>query len=321
MNTIRLTGKITLVQLEYIIAVDNYRHFAKAAENCFVIQPTLSMQIQKLEDQLGVIIFDRSKQPVVPTEIGKKIISQTRIILNETKKLNDLIQQKDNEIRGELRIGIIPTIAPYMLPLIISKFIDAYPLVNVKVKEHITEHIVEKLNKGLLDVGILATPLNDPAFIEKPLFYELFVGYVSSSSALFNKENISFDDLKSENIWILNEGHCFREQVINICNLKSFPPQNSSFTYESGSIEAIRRLVDTYGGVTLVPELATIGMDQKQKSKLRLFEAPGPSREVSLVLYRSHLKKKLVDALFNVIKDAIPVEISERENPNVIEWK
>ncbi len=321
MNTIRLTGKLTLVQLAYIIAVDNYRHFAKAAENCFVTQPTLSMQIQKLEDQLGVIIFDRSKQPVVPTELGEKVIRQARMILNETKKLNDLIQQEDSKVSGELRIGIIPTIAPYLLPLFISGFLKKYPLVTVKVEEHITDQIVDKLNKDLLDIGILATPLHDPAIIEMPLYYERFVGYVSGSSSLSHKKTIRFDDLKTENIWLLNEGHCFREQVIRICDLKSFPPKNPAFTYESGSIEAIRRLVDTYGGVTLVPELVTMDMGQKQKSKLRFFEAPAPSREVSLVVYRSYLKKKLVDALFKEIKEAIPHEIAEQKTPNVIEWK
>ncbi len=319
METIKFSTKITLTQLEYIVAVDNYRHFSTAAEHCFVTQPTLSMQLQKLEDQLGVLIFDRSKQPVVPTELGKKVIAQARTVLNEAKKVSDIVINEAEGIKGDLRIGIIPTLAPYLLPLFISGFLDKYPEVNVKVEELVTADIITRLNNDLLDIGILVTPLHNHSIIERPLFYEHFIGYVAGTTDL-QKKNIVVNDLKNENIWILNEGHCFREQVINICDLKALRPVNSSFTYESGSIEAIRRLVDAYGGVTLLPELSTFEMEDKSKEKLRYFKEPAPSREVSLVMYRSYLKKKLVDSLYNEIMASIPQSMLERKQPNIVNW-
>ena len=320
MKTIKFSAKVTLIQLEYIVAVDNYRHFATAAEHCFVTQPTLSMQLQKLEEQLEVLIFDRSKQPVVPTELGGKIISQARIVLKEAKIISDIIESESGTIKGDLRIGIIPTLAPYLLPLFIAGFLDKYPEVSVKVEELVTKEIISRLNNDLLDIGILVTPLHDSSIIERPLFYEHFIGYVGQTTGLAKDKNITVSDLITENIWILNEGHCFREQVLNICDLKALGPVNSSFTYESGSIEAIRRLVDTYGGVTLLPELSTFDMEDSSGEKLRYFKEPEPSREVSLVMYRSYLKKKLVDALFDEIMASIPKSMLGRKQPNIVNW-
>ncbi len=190
--------------------MDNYRHFATAAEHCFVTQPTLSMQLQKLEEQLEVLIFDRSKQPVVPTEMGEKVIAQARVVLKEAKRISDIIVNESGKIKGNLRIGIIPTLAPYLLPLFIAEFLKKYPEVIVNVEELVTKEIISRLNNDLLDIGILVAPLHDSSIIERPLFYEHFTGYVVSKSGLAKKSNITVRDLMTENIWILNGGHCFR---------------------------------------------------------------------------------------------------------------
>jgi len=210
---------MTLIQLEYIIAVDTYRSFVAAAEKCFVTQPTLSMQIQKLEESIGVKIFDRSRQPVVPTELGEKIIQQARIVLTESKKISEIVQNKKGELEGELKIGVIPTIAPYLLPNVLTSFMDKYPKLKLQIWEYTTERIVHELKVGILDCGILSTPLQDAAITETPLFYENFVAYVSEKSPLFQKKMLNPDDIAEEKLWLLNEGHCMRGQVLNICHL------------------------------------------------------------------------------------------------------
>jgi LysR family hydrogen peroxide-inducible transcriptional activator len=316
-----MTGKPTIVQLEYIVAVDNYRHFATAAEKCFVTQPTLSMQIQKLEDQLGISIFDRSKQPVKPTLAGERILDQARRVLHETYRINDIIEEEKGEVRGELRIGIIPTIAPYLLPKFIATFAKKFPEVHVHMEELITDQIIEKLNKELLDVGIVVTPLNERHLYEQRLYNEAFLGYVSANSGMSKMSKISFKQLKDEQMWILNEGHCFREQVLNICDLQNGADYDSSFSYESGSLESIKRLVDVYGGVTLLPELAKFDMHKSDLAKIRPFKAPVPTREVSLVTQRNLLKKKLIDALRKEIINGIPESIKTRKAENVVKWR
>jgi LysR family transcriptional regulator, hydrogen peroxide-inducible genes activator len=310
---------MTIIQFEYIIAVDNQRHFGKAAEACFVTQPTLSMQIQKLEDQLGVLIFDRSKQPVVPTDIGKRVIAQARLVVGDAKRLLEMIAEEKGEIAGELSIGIIPTISPYLLPLFIHDFIEHYPKVKVKVYELITDEIVKRLKNGVLDIGIIVTPYNDPELTAKVLFYEEFFAYVSHRSKLYNKVLLSVEDISEDDIWLLNEGHCFREQVINLC--KTYKERDAQFKYESGSLEALKKIVDMHGGMTMLPELATLDLAPNKKQYLKRFEEPRPVREISLVMNRSYLKRKLVEVLHKDILATIPDYINIKKNKEVIKWK
>ncbi|MEM8566591.1 MAG: LysR substrate-binding domain-containing protein [Bacteroidota bacterium] len=310
---------MTLIQFEYIIAVDNYRHFGKAAESCFVTQPTLSMQIQKLEDQLGVQIFDRNKQPVVPTEIGKRIIKQAREAVKNSKKVQELVNDEKDELAGDLSIGIIPTLSPYLLPLFIHSFLEKYPKVNVRVEELITDQIVEKLKNETLDIALLVTPLEVPEMKAIPLFYENFYGYVNHRDKLFDKEVLSIDDVSKSELWLLNEGHCFRDQVLNVCHLYS--EHNGRFIYESGSLDALKRIVDKHGGLTLLPELATMDFDNTSKMKLKKFNDPQPVREVSLFLHERFLKRKLIEALRNEILSAIPGYVNIEKGGEVIRWK
>ena len=309
---------MTITQLEYIIAVDTHRHFATAAAQCFITQPTLSMQIQKLEETLGSKIFDRSKQPVIPTEIGEEIIQQARIILNEVKKINQLISDKQGILKGELKIGIIPTLAPYLLPLFLQPFLKKYPDVTIKVKEMTTDIIVEKLKTGRIDAGLLVTPLQENSITEYPLFYEELVAYVSKNNAAYKKTYVLADDIDLKELWLLEEGHCFRSQIINLCELKKQTKEQSNFEYEAGSVETLRKMVELNNGVTILPELATLDFTVKQTNMIRHFKAPAPVREVSLVTHRDYIKKKLVDVLKEEIIAILPPKLVLNKNKNLV---
>lgn len=308
---------MTLVQLEYIVAVDTYRSFVGAAEKCFVTQPTLSMQVQKLEEMLNVKIFDRSKQPVIPTEIGSQIIEQARLVLQESQKIKEIINNQQQEISGELKVGIIPTVAPYLLPKVISAMREKYPGLNLLIWEYTTEDIIHHLKTGVLDCGILATPLGDSSVEECPLYYENFVTYISKNSKLYKKKAIDANDLEDENIWLLNEGHCMRSQVLNICRSTK---QNrlQGLTYNTGSVETLIRMVDMNDGATLLPELALAELSNKQLSKVRYFKSPEPVREISLVTHKNFIKKRMLSALKEEILEIIPKTMKQKKKKDVV---
>jgi LysR family hydrogen peroxide-inducible transcriptional activator len=312
---------MTLVQLEYIVALDSYRSFVMAAEKCFVTQPTLSMQVQKLEDTLGVKIFDRSKQPVVPTEIGSEIIEQARILLGESEKIKEIISDRQKELSGELKIGIIPTISPYLLPRIINKFIEKYPQVKLIVWEQTTEMIVQQVKLGMIDCGILSTPLHEPSLMEIPVFYENFVAYASKSSRLYKKKSINPDDIDMEEIWVLNEGHCMREQVLNICQRRRSTKGFQHFEYNTGSVETLKRMVDQNSGATILPELALSDLSEKQLEKIRYFKSPEPVREVSIIIQKNYLKRRMIEALRAEILEFVPKRMRSRKKKEVMEIK
>ena len=310
---------MTIVQLEYIVALDSYRSFVLAAEKCFVTQPTLSMQIQKLEDTLGVKIFDRSKQPVIPTEIGEEIIAQARILLSESHKIKEIVSDRQKELSGELKIGIIPTVSPYLLPRIITRFIEKYPQVKLIVWEQTTEEIIQKLKLGTLDCGILSTPLHEANILEIPVFYENFIAYASKSSKLFKKKAINPDDIDMEEIWILNEGHCMREQVLNICQRRRATKGFQHFEYNTGSVETLKRMVDQNNGATILPELSLSDLTDKQLDKVRYFKSPEPVREVSIVIQKNFLKRRMVEALKAEILEFVPKRMRSKKKKEVME--
>lgn len=308
---------MTLVQLEYIVAVDTYRSFVIAADKCFITQPTLSMQVQKLEEFLNVKIFDRSKQPVVPTEIGSQVIAQARTVLQENHKIKELINSQQQDIVGELKIGIIPTIAPYLLPEVIAAMLEKYPDLKLLIWEYTTEDIIHHLKTGIIDCGILATPLVDPILIETPLYYETFVSYISKNSKLFKKKTIDSNDLADENIWLLNEGHCMRTQVLNICR-STKNNRLQSLTYNTGSVETLIRMVDVNDGATLLPELAIKELNNRQLNKIRYFKSPEPVREISLVTHKNFVKKRMINALSEEILAIIPKSMKQRKKKDII---
>ncbi|MES3017603.1 MAG: LysR substrate-binding domain-containing protein [Bacteroidota bacterium] len=309
---------MTIVQLEYVVAVDTYRSFGLAAEKCFVTQPTLSMQIQKLEEALGVILFDRSKQPVVPTEIGIEVLEQARIVLKESYKVKELISNRKGGVEGELKIGIIPTMAPYLMPKIISAFMDKYPRVQLIVWEYTTEQIIHELKNGLLDCGVLSTPVNDRSLHETPLFYESFVAYLSKSSPLISKKNLAPKDIDLDDLWLLNEGHCMRSQILNICN-RERSERIKPFEYNTDSIETLKRMVDMDKGITLLPELSMSDFSVKQLDRVRYFKSPEPTREISIVTHRNFLKKKLISILEQEILLAIPKRMQSKKKKEILD--
>lgn len=308
---------MTLVQLEYIVAVDTYRSFVIAADKCFITQPTLSMQIQKLEEFLNVKVFDRSKQPVVPTEIGAQIIAQARTVLQENLKIKELINSQQHDISGELKIGIIPTIAPYLLPEVIAAMLEKYPDLKLLIWEYTTEDIIHHLKTGVIDCGILATPLVDATLVETPLYYENFVSYISKNSKLYKKKTIDAGDLADENIWLLNEGHCMRSQVLNICR-STKNNRLQSLTYNTGSVETLIRMVDINDGATLLPELAIKELNSKQLNKIRYFKTPEPVREISLVTHKNFVKKRMLNALREEVLAIIPKQMKQRKKKEII---
>lgn len=312
---------VTLSQLEYIVALDTYRHFVTAAEKCFVTQPTLSMQIKKLEEQLNIVLFDRSKQPIIPTGAGEKIIKQARIILSEANKINDILLEYRDTVAGELTIGIIPTIAPYLLPRFIGNFTKAYPKVKLKVRELLTEEIIAELKNDTLDVGIVVTPLAENNIMEQPLFYEKFKAYLAESHKSFNSGGpVSVNELTTEKLWLLSEGNCFRDQVFSLCNIYD-NKSDLFFDYESGSIETLIKIVDIEGGATVVPEFACTYLHADQLKHIKPIEEDNAVREVSLVYSRNFAKRKLMEALQDKILEAIPDGMKKVERKEVIPIK
>ena len=309
---------MTFVQLEYLVAVDRYRHFAQAAEHCYVTQPTLSMQLKKLEDELGILLFDRSKQPVIPTEAGIEIIAQAKKILAEKSLIGDIIHTRKGVIAGELKLGIIPTLAPYLLPLFIHQFIRKYKNVKLVVTELTTDKIIARLKDGRLDAGILVTPLQEAGISEHVLFYEEMLVYASPQNDMYGKKYVLAKDIDPNKLWLLEEGHCFRSQIMNLCELQKESKSIHRFEYEAGSIDTLRRMVDISDGITIMPEIATLGFSRKQEKCLRHFKAPIPMREVSLAVHRDFVKKRLVDILTKEILNAVPPKFKQNKTNRVV---
>ncbi|HXJ98087.1 MAG TPA: hydrogen peroxide-inducible genes activator [Gelidibacter sp.] len=295
---------MTITQLTYVLAIAEHKNFTKAAEHCFVTQPTLSTQIQKLEEELDVLIFDRSKKPIELTEVGRKIVKQARNIVNESDRIQDIVDQQKGFIGGEFRIGVIPTVMPTLLPMFLKTFIKRHPKVKLKIEEMTTDEIIVKIKDGHLDAAIAATPLENESIKERVLYFEPFVGYIPEHHRLYKKSKIETADLEIDDMLLLEDGHCFRDGIINLCKtLKS--QTEDSFQLESGSIETLVRLSNEGLGMTLLPYLHTLELNDKLKHNLRYFVAPSPAREVSIIYHKSELKMQIIDALYDVISGII----------------
>ncbi|WP_370392030.1 LysR substrate-binding domain-containing protein [uncultured Winogradskyella sp.] len=295
---------MTITQLKYALAIAEHKNFTKAAAKCFVTQPTLSTQIQKLEDELDVVMFDRGKKPIELTEVGRKIVFQARNIVNEAERIQDIVDQQKGFIGGEFRLGIIPTVMPTLLPMFLNNFIKKYPKVKLKIEELTTEEILTRINDGHLDAAIAATPLESENIKERVLYYEPFVAYIPSNHRLRDKKIIEVNDLDIEDMLLLEDGHCFRDGVINLC--KTFKNQiDDNFQLESGSIETLIKLSNEGLGMTLLPYLHTLDIKDNLSSNLRHFKEPSPAREVSIIFHKSELKMQIINALHEVISGII----------------
>lgn len=310
---------MTLQQLQYIVALDTHRHFVRAAESCFVAQPTLTLQVKKLEEEIGVMIFDRKSQPIIPTMMGEQIIEKARQILRDVEGMKQMLSAEKETVSGNFKLGIIPTLAPYLLPLFLKTFSDSHPDVHLEVKEMQTADIIKGLNNNTLDLGILVTPLEEKSIREIVLFYEPFMVYTSSTNALSTKNIIQPEDIKNEGLWLLNQGHCFRNQVLNICNEAIDKNTHSGFSFESGSIETLKNMVRNNLGYTLIPELS---VNKKiDDAFIRKFSEPQPVREVSLVVHNSFTKELLLTHLRKAILSNVPNHFKKNQRFVTVNWR
>ena len=295
---------MTITQLKYVLAVAEYKNFTLAADKCFVTQPTLSMQIQKIEEELNIQIFDRTKKPIQLTDIGQKIVTQAKSIVNEADRIQDIVEQQKGFIGGEFRLGIIPTIMPTLLPMFLNNFIKKYPKVKLIIEELNTAEIITKLNNGHLDAAIAATPLQEEKIKEIVLYYEPFMAYIPEGHQNYQKKEIEVADLNLDEILLLQDGHCFRDGILNLCRNNTRNEINH-FQIESGSFETLIKLANEGLGTTLLPYLHTLDLNESDKNKLRHFKEPKPAREVSIIYPKSELKIHIIDALRNTISGII----------------
>ena len=298
---------MTLQQLEYILAVNQFRHFAKAAEYCRVTQPTLSAMIQKLEEELDTRIFDRSQQPVCPTPVGIHIIEQAQNILVQANRIKNIIEEEKHSLTGTFKLGILPTVAPYLLPRFFPQLMKKYPDLDIRVVEMKTNDIKKALQTGEIDAGIVASLAGMEEMQQTPLCYEQFFAYVSREDALFNNEVIRTSDLNGEQLWLLDEGHCFRDQLVRFCQMKS--ARASQLAYHLGSMETFMRMVESGKGVTFIPELAVLQLGDAQKELVRSFAIPCPTRQVVLLTNKNFIRHTLLEVLVKEIKLSVPKEM------------
>ena len=294
---------MTLQQIEYIVALNRHRHFVKAAEECGVTQPTLSAMVQKLEDELDVKIFDRSKHPIEPTAIGVKIIRQAETTLNEMRRIQEVVDNETNSLIGTLKIGIIPTIAPYLIPDFIPSFRENYAEISLTISETRTTNILQQLQTGYLDLAIVSTPLDQPDILEIPLYYEKFVAYFSPTQRMteipLNPKDMPLDDL-----WVLQEGHCAPRQLFNFCHADT-----RNHMYEAGSIDTLIKIVDKSGGYTVIPELHLPFLSETQLKNVREITSPPAVREVSIIIRKDFVKERMINAVVDTVKKIIPPQL------------
>ncbi len=309
---------MTLQQLEYVVSLDNHKQFVRAAEQCYVSQPNLTTQIKKLEDEIGIRIFDRNSKPVKPTQAGEQFIIKARQIIREVNDLKEFVSTKKESIKGEFKLGVIPTIAPYLLPKFLSNFVEEYPETHLVIKELTTEQIIHELNRGTLDMGFMATPLNVNSIREIPLFYEPFLLYLPNNHPYAKIKELTADKIKNRGLLLLTEGHCFREQALQLCSSHK-TENNRKFEFESGSIETIKGLVQENMGYALVPELSVDSITDK--NYVKHFADPQPVREISIVVNNNFPKEALIECLRDSVQNIIPEHLKKGEKYTRVKWR
>ncbi len=304
-------------QLKYIVAINKHRHFVKAAKECAITQPTLSMQLSKLEDELGVIIFDRTKTPLIPTKDGEKIIVQAKSAMREFNRIFDIAKEREGVVEGQFKLAITSTLSPYLVPLFLEEFVNKYPKVELILEECSPQNILHKLSNDEVDAAIMSTPIHDDSMIERVLFYEPFYIFVSDNHPLAKKKTVSESDLNIQEVWLLKEGHCFRNQALKICQSGGRGKNRDNVRFESGNLETLKNLVIKGSGYTLLPHLAIHELNKDQKKYVRKFKCPAPSREISIVHRRAFLKEKIIDALEGEILKHLPKCLKSIKRGNI----
>ena len=305
---------MNIQQLEYLIAVDKYKHFGKAAQACFITQPTLSAMIQKFEDELDVKVFDRTTHPIRTTDVGVQIIEESKRVIDAVNELKNKANLLNNVLAGKLNLGIIPTISSFILPSEIFSFLQNHPKIELNVKEMTTDSIIKALKSGELDAGIIATPYDAASeFYQQFLFNEELMIY--SSEDLRKDSFVVPEDIDSNKVWLLEEGNCLRTQFENICVLKenSMKPKNLEFL--ASNINTLIQMVDKVGGITILPELAIPQLSEEQKSKISRFRKPFPFREISLIYYKPTYKQKILDEMTQSLQNSMNTKLNYNQNP------
>ena len=297
---------MTITQLKYTLAVDVFGNFTTASEKWFVTQPTLSMQVQKLEEELGVTIFNRSTKPLQVTDVGEKVLFQARKIVEESSRMNDVISEEKGIIGGTLKVGIIPTVSPTLLPLFLNIFIKKHKNVELKIEEYNTDTLSKKLEDNTIDCAIAATPLNNSKIIERPIYYEPFVAYVPEHHFLSGNKSLELDDLSNSDLLILQDGHCFRNQVLNLCSIDDL---NKQYELKSGSFETLINLSNNGPWMTIIPYLHSNNLSSNNIQNIIPFEDPAPAREISMIYSKSQLKLPVINALMDTISSVIRGQI------------
>lgn len=295
---------MNIQQLEYILAVDQYRHFAKAAEHCHVTQPTLSMMIQKLEDELNTKIFDRSLQPVSPTPTGRKIIEQARTVIYETHRIKEIVQEEKQSLKGDFKLAVLPTIAPYLLPRFFQQLTVKYPELEIRILEMKTAETLEALQNGDIDAAIIANQPVEPFLQGEVLFFEEFFGYIAKNESIFKKDMIKTADISDEHLWLLDEGHCFRDQLMRFCQMEKVKLRQAA--YQLGSLETFMRMVESNNGITFIPELATLQLSKEQTELVRPFAIPKPTREIVFITRKDFIRHTIAELITESVKASVP---------------
>lgn len=295
---------MNIQQLEYILAVDTYRHFAKAAEHCRVTQPTLSMMIQKLEDELGVKLFDRNTQPVSPTPAGRKVIDQARVVLYQTSLIKEIVNEEEQSLKGTFRLAVLPTIAPYLLPRFFQQLSEKHPDLDIRIKEMQTAPTLKALIDGKIDAAIIANQPTENLLQGETLYYEQFYAYIARNENLFKKNLVRSSDVSGERLWLLDEGHCFRDQLMRFCQMEKVKLRQAA--YQLGSLETFMRMVEGGNGITFIPELAIYQLSDQQKELVRPFAIPRPAREIVWVTRKDFIRHTIANLLIRNIKEHIP---------------
>jgi len=308
---------MTLQQLQYVVALDTHRHFVKAAEHCHVAQPTLTLQLRKLEEELSTVLFDRSRQPLEPTPFGRVFVSRARDLLHQADELRAMARDERESMQGTFRLGVIPTLSPNLLPLFVADFLSRHAQTRLSIEELQSQAIIDRLNHKELDFGIFATPLGEKDLREIPLFYEPFLIYASEDHPLLAQGTAEVNELKAEGLWLLRKGHCFRNQTLNICNFDREGPTRS-LIMEGGSIETLKRMIDRVSGYTLIPELSYQPQDEPHIAR---FREPQPVREISLVVHKHYTRERLLSELRDSIVSSIPASFRTSGNPWKIRWR
>ena len=298
---------MTIQQLEYILAVDKCRHFAKAAEHCHVTQPTLSMMVQKLEDELGAKLFDRNAQPIRPTRAGEKVIEQARNVLYQASLIKDIVKEEEASLKGIFRLAVLPTIAPYLLPRFFQQVSEEHPDMDIRILEMKTDPTLKALQRGEIDAAIIANRTTEPTLQSETLYYEQFFGYVARNEAIFKNPLIRTADINGERLWLLDEGHCFRDQLMRFCQMEKVKIRQAA--YRLGSLETFMRMVESGNGITFIPELAILQLSEGQKELVRPFAIPKPTREITFVTRKDFIRQSVAKLLTDSIKQSVPKEM------------